>query len=287
MIRRDDRGDWLIVDQIEHARLAAEVARVWAQAPLFTGSYEHLRETVDEIRDLFGEHSEWFVHHPDLCIWLAVAEHDDGWRDWDRAPRINPTNGSPREFREMRIADSSAIWSLSISCCSAPPLGNYAISRHFCFLAQQCRDGSHAGEEDRQAADRFLHEQANVQSQLALDAAAQGWGDEFDHCRELAYRTVQFFDRVSLWLCCSQSTEPESMTTPAGETVDLVPRSLREAGQSCLQVGIRPYPLCVESLDVSVPARRIAARRYVNDADLHRALAEARLEKVAWKIGPT
>ena len=29
MIRRDDGGDWLLIDQIQHARLAAEIARAW------------------------------------------------------------------------------------------------------------------------------------------------------------------------------------------------------------------------------------------------------------------
>ena len=30
MIRRDDGGDWLLIDQIQHARLAADIARGWA-----------------------------------------------------------------------------------------------------------------------------------------------------------------------------------------------------------------------------------------------------------------
>jgi hypothetical protein len=29
MIRRDDGGDWIIIEQIKHANLAAEIARAW------------------------------------------------------------------------------------------------------------------------------------------------------------------------------------------------------------------------------------------------------------------
>ncbi|HEV8068888.1 MAG TPA: DUF3891 family protein [Planctomycetaceae bacterium] len=29
MIRRDDCGDWIIIEQIKHANLAAELSRAW------------------------------------------------------------------------------------------------------------------------------------------------------------------------------------------------------------------------------------------------------------------
>jgi hypothetical protein len=39
----------------------------------------------------------------------AVRGHDDGWPIWEQAPRIDPANGKPREFLEMRMTDATAI----------------------------------------------------------------------------------------------------------------------------------------------------------------------------------
>ena len=55
--------------------------------------------------------------------------------------------------------------------------------------------------------------------QLERESARYGWQNVFDRHRELAYRTVQFFDRVSLWLCCAEEHEPQAMTAPMGEVV--------------------------------------------------------------------
>ena len=46
----------------------------------------------------------------DPAILRGVAHHDDGWAEWDAAPRVNPANGMPRSFLEMRMRDSTAIW---------------------------------------------------------------------------------------------------------------------------------------------------------------------------------
>jgi hypothetical protein len=285
MIRRDDRGDWLIIDQIEHARLAAELARHWGARPPTMLPVEDARRVAQETP---AESS--------LCIWLAVAVHDDGWDEWDRSPRIHPQTGRPREFREMRMEDSAAIWTKSIENAASIPLAAYGISRHFCFLAQQSRDSGHADPDDRQAAERFLRDQARVQARLADDAHASGRGREFDQCHELAYRAVQFFDRLSLWLCCSDPTEPQSFISPSGETVTLHPGPSPQTPQSAQQehgpgrqaarpITIEPYPLCVERMWIKAPARRIPARPYADDSDLRTALSRATPEQLIWLVG--
>src|SRR5579862_8870095 len=142
MIRRDDGEHWLLIDQQEHAHLAAEVAAVWcADASTTNGVPQWVRDQ----------------------IWLAVARHDDGWAVWDQAPRVDPATGVPRDFMEMRMADSTEIWSRSIEGCATHPLSAYAVSRHFCYLAEQVRDGRRSDLDDLQAVDRFLQEQVAVQ----------------------------------------------------------------------------------------------------------------------------
>ena len=118
----------------------------------------------------------------------------------------------PRDFREMRMRDATAIWTKSISASAKPlPLAGYAVSRHFCFLAEQVRQAGRHDADDLAAVTSFLKQQSGVQAKLEQKAAlCHGWGEGFHRHRELAYRTVQFFDRVSLWLCCADEQEQHS-----------------------------------------------------------------------------
>jgi hypothetical protein len=259
MIRRDDHGDWLIIAQIEHARLAGELARVWGN-----GRLASLAATPALLR--------------------GVEHHDDGWREWDNAPRLNPATGFPRSFMEMRMRDSTAIWTRSIALCALDPLAGIAVSRHFCHLADQVHNSGRADADDRDSIERFLREQSTVQTDLAAVAhsteSAAGRNGDIEKSFELGFRAVRFFDLVSLWLCCAERHQPEPFVTPAGETVQLTPKDPTH-------IVVEPYPLCVDSLRLQTPARRLAGRRYASDAELQAALRAAPTEVLAWTIGPT
>ena len=258
MIRRDDRGDWLILPQIEHARLAGELALAWGN--------ERVRSLADFPKLLWG-----------------VAHHDDGWREWDEAPRLKPETGFPRNFMEMRMRDSTAIWTKSIAICSADPLAGIAVSRHFCYLSRQVQSSGHADADDLAAIDRFLTEQAGVEATLSNRARSQHFGtgssEDLEKLCDFGFRTVRFFDNVSLWLCCSERRQPESLTAPLGEAIRLIP-------QAAGLIAVDPYPLGVDSLVLKTPVRRLAARRYGSDAELQAALQTAPLETLAWTVRP-
>jgi hypothetical protein len=258
MIRRDDRADWLIIPQIEHARLAGELALAWGN--------ERVRSLAEFPKLLWG-----------------VAHHDDGWREWDEVPRLKPETGFPRNFIEMRMRDSTAIWTKSIAICSADPLAGIAVSRHFCYLSRQVQSSGHADADDRAALDQFLIEQGGVEASLSNRARSQypssGSDENLEQLYDFGFRTVRFFDSVSLWLCCSEEQHAESLTTPLGEAIRLIP-------QAAGFIAIDPYPLGVDSLLLKTPVRRLAARRYGSDAELQAALQTAPLETLAWTIRP-
>src|ERR1700685_1108206 len=175
MIRRDDRGDWLIIEQVEHARLVGELANAWGNervAPL--------------------------AAYPGL-VW-GIEHHDDGWSAWDAAPAVHPETGIPRSFLEMRMCDSTAIWTRSIAVCSAHPLAGIGVSRHFCYLARQAGEREWASADDREAIDRFLRGQSIVHADLAATEREQAsaaltpqTGEDLERSFELAYHAVQFF----------------------------------------------------------------------------------------------
>jgi hypothetical protein len=183
----------------------------------------------------------------------------------------------------MRMRDSTVIWTRSIAVCSADPLAGTAVSRHFCHLAEQVRDSGRADGDDQEAIDRFLHEQSVVQLDLAdkarANGASAGTNEDLEESFALGFRTVRFFDRVSLWLCCAPRQQPEQLVAPLGETVTFTPKNPA-------QIAIEPYPLRVDSLLLETPARRLAARCYANDAELQTALRSAPTERLTWTISP-
>ena len=115
MIRRDVAPPpaWILISQIDHARLAARLAEHWG-----AGEFPALWPAAE-------------------LLW-AIEHHDDGWRDWDLAPGVDPDSGQPRSFTEMIPADSLAIWTASIETARhAGPLETYVVAGHFCVLARR------------------------------------------------------------------------------------------------------------------------------------------------------
>lgn len=104
MIRRDIDNGWLLISQIEHARLAYDLALAWG-----------------------NERTSGLP----LVEWLlpAIRGHDDGWFEWEQSPRLKQ-DGVPMSFTEMPAGDSVEIWSRSIeSCASGPPSYSEALRR--------------------------------------------------------------------------------------------------------------------------------------------------------------
>lgn len=93
MIRRVQDNDWLLISQLEHARIAAELAEAW--------DTEELSE---------------FPHRDELLS--AIRHHDDGWAAWELAPTINQ-QGEPRDFTEMSMQIATSIWTLCIDACTS------------------------------------------------------------------------------------------------------------------------------------------------------------------------
>ena len=72
----------------------------------------------------------------------------------------------------------------------------------------------------------------------------------------------------------------------APERIAVVPNGI-DPERFSAERAIEPYPLSVDSLLLATPARRIAARRYANDAELQTALRAAPTERLTWTIGRT
>ncbi len=252
MIRRDDGDNWLLISQRDHARLAGEIAAVW------------------------GNNSFPMLPRPDWLV-PVVARHDDGWRMWERAPQIDPDSGRPRDFTEMPMDEATAIWRESLACCGSVPMGRLWVSRHFQHLAEKARESRKDVPEDIEAIDLFLEQQGGVQEQEASATLHVIGKTVFTQLADIGYRYLQFFDRLSLWICCAAQHFSEGFTVPNTGTVRFTP------GPDG-RFRVEPFPLSVEQLELSASAKRIPARRFDDDSAFRTALSSAPREWLRWTI---
>lgn len=163
MIVTQEGGELLLFTQADHAALASAILALWRD---------------DGLKD--------HPHRQELL--LAVREHDNGWREADAVPRVDPARGRPLDFREVSAADRIEIWRRGVRRFGTDnPRAALLILRH---------------------AER-IHEEYE-----ALD----GWQDFFDELRarrreleegsaiepstiECDYRFLEIADALSLGAC--------------------------------------------------------------------------------------
>lgn len=252
MIRRDAGGDWLLIPQIDHARLAGGIAAAW------------------------GVHAAWEGERREEFL-AAVHGHDDGWNDQDANPLFDDEHRRPRDFTEMPMAVSTSIWERSISAAAeSGPFAALCVSRHFCDLAERARPNRPTIEE-QEAIDHFLKRQKLVQSERRKRLGG-GAGGHAQQQEEAGFRWLQFFDRMSLWICCAERDSSWRIETPDGRTLEFLPAPHH-------RFEIRPSPFAVEeAVRLTVTARRLPAAAYESPEALQTAFHQSPVETLQWTL---
>src|SRR3972149_5401342 len=117
IIRADDRG-LMLIRQTEHARLCGEMARSWGN--------EHF-EPVEPL-----ERVAW-----------AAAEHDNGWAEWEEAPRLNPETRWPCTYTDIPIDQHQEIYRRGIGRAIAHDrYAGLLVSLHGSLLSCRLRAGA-------------------------------------------------------------------------------------------------------------------------------------------------
>jgi hypothetical protein len=257
MIRRTQtiagREYWPLITQIDHAHLAGQIAAAWADLPFDRAAAGELIE--------------------------AVFHHDDGWAEWDAQPGVDPAKRRPRQYTEMPLDESLAIWRKSIDTVERiGPLAAFAVSGHFSGLIRHTNRWQKTPGSEDGAAHAFLDEQDRrrkswLDAWLAADAR---------HTREqaqLAIEMLQFFDALSLWLCCAERSEPHRMTSPTGVALTFTPQAVAPAEQAIV---VEPWPLTTNDLKLDVDARAVAAVEYTSRDEL--SAAPSTMIRLAWRL---
>ena len=116
MIRRevsfaDGVKHWLLISQVEHARLSGVLAEKCLA--MFAGDGQTAARLQDELL-------------------AAITHHDDGWHEWEQVPRLDPQHGRPLSFLELSLDEALPIWDRSIIAASEiGQLAAWTVAGHF------------------------------------------------------------------------------------------------------------------------------------------------------------
>ena len=272
MIRRDAGASWLLITQADHAAVSARLAS-------HVGGRRFGRVITRR---------ESFL--------AAVAAHDDGWRDHDAAPAIDG-RGRPVDFKDVPWRSSLPIWSASTAAAvtSAGPHAGLLVSLHSLSLsirpAGTGRDAFDFADPQlvfavNQFQHREIERQAALRESVGLPTdiplthgvADRAQGSAGDDELTYAFRLLQAIDLISLCLCCTRP--PVEQTGEVLATPSATPRPLSVARDVHGTLRVRPWPFDVAQLELTVPARRLPARPFADDAALRAAYAGAEVERL-------
>jgi hypothetical protein len=185
----DGPPQWLLISQVEHARLSGELAK-------------RCLTKFGDANPALGQVREELLQ--------AIIHHDDGWAEWEAAPRFDPKSGKPLSFMELPLAEALDVWNGSIESANRfGDLAPWVVAGHFSALL--CTIGSHSQEP---AARDWLRHIAEKRSLWFTQWRAR---HEALHTVALAgeaLKWLQLFDILSLWPCSQYPVPGEIIRKP-------------------------------------------------------------------------
>lgn len=277
MIRRQSSQSDQLITQDDHAALAADLLQHWGNSRF------HRPQSPTATWD---------------AVILAARLHDAGWPLHDSAPTLNPA-GRPLDVFETARAVALPVWSASAErAAAAHPYAGLLTSLHVLTLSadlirtdpQLQSAARNPAAPDLAAAfalNKFQHREIERQEQLrqslhlvatgplTLGLAPPGASPAEDLLR-LHLRALQAVDFLSLGLCCTHPPARQSRPVHASLGSPEIVLEGRRAPDDTLLV--RPWPLDVPQLRLTIPTRRLPPQRWDSDATFRAAYAAAPTE---------
>jgi len=265
---KDGRA-WLVT-QPDHAQIAGYLSAHWGNDYFKRPGYyanvpdpEHLRaETI-----------------------FAVAQHDNGWWDWEANPDLAEADGLPLGLAEVLRNQQEGMnrWRLGLRRFPKAPYANLLISRHayWLYAVRTLPDPDPAFAHplfwkgspeklypgNREEPLSFIAELEQLQRQwkdtLCMQAATAAWLEPANFLPH--ERLLQLYDGLSLALCSALIPARFGETKGLGEDefeLRDVPRGgwddrvcIRVTPRGARQIELDPYPFDLDPLLVFIPAR--------------------------------
>ncbi len=234
MVRRELENGWLLINQHNHGKLAGTII-------------EHWGNQLFEAPDPFEE------------VIYAVREHDSGWQQWDKAPKICQETHYPANFLEMTTSDQRDIWSRSFSNHSKHDYASALIALHFSKFNKRSLTKN-----PNDPVSKALEKEINgfVSDKLR---SLYGNGDELPLDMQINLKLVQAADIISLALCHGWNSV-EITDVPKnykGES-----SAIRLVSDDSTNFVLDPYPFCKSPIRVSVTGKILLQKTFESDEQL-------------------
>ena len=266
---------WLIT-QPAHAEFSGLMAAHWGNREFATPGYFGPSSDAERLR---------------REVVLAIAEHDNGWWEWEADPTLSVEDGLPQGLGEVmrNPVEGMNRWRLGIARLSERhPYASLLISDHAYWLyasqfkANAPSELTHHLQRTRMAypgelqdtAVRFVAELEHVQQELERRAAEDAlWRSALDPAiRKPHARLLQTLDAFSLAVCSSVLAPVEGEARGLGEdhiVFDDVPRrswddrvSVEFKPLAGGEIAVKPFPFREAPLKLSVPVRVVESDRW-------------------------
>lgn len=221
-------------------------------------------------------------------VLVATGLHDEGWREWESAPRVL-ADGYPQGFSQMDHADHTAIHTTSIAAAFRRDARvGLLVSMHGVGLSMRRLglDGSVGGDSMRPSvANEFVRDQAVVQRNARRDV---GEGAELAGWAWASYRLLQAWDLLSLYLTWTGLAGgeqwmlrrvPRCAGDDQGVTISVTP-------VDDVTCAVDPWPFVGDRVEAPVRARMIPDQPYENHLALRATLGSAPWQVVAYRVVP-
>ena len=261
MILVDEKGErdpqLLVIRQTDHAFLAGFFAREWGN-------------------------ERFSKPQPNSSFTLAVAEHDNGWGEWELQPELDPKTHMPYSFMSIPTATHIALYQKGIE--RLVKVDHYAgllASLHAAGLYDRGRatmpgfSAKYVKTDESHLVNDFVQQLRLQQLRLKVDLRANAATKPFmdDPLVNANVARLEALDRLSLHFCLNPQQDAMVDAVPVndqGEDADL---ELHAEGAGAIAVA--PYPFRRDPLSFSIMARRVPKKIYSSDLDFQRTLAAA------------
>ncbi len=270
MIRREiqfpgEEPQWLLVSQLEHARLSGVLAAA----------------AIGHFPSQASKESSEATSHARAEVVRAIERHDDGWASWEAWPKLD-AEGKPPSFTEMPQADAIDIWT---GCADEAerlgPLAAFMVSGHFLALLDR------SSEKATSAALAWRSKYEPLRDEWREQWYDRNPGQNESWIPEEALTWLQDYDLMSLWLCLRapiagevREDWPETYTVSDERGVILTAKQPQEAARrEALPLTIveaQPW-LYDEPMVLSVNAHLVPQRSYQATHELMSARRPLRL----------
>jgi hypothetical protein len=256
MILQEHSDQLLVIRQTDHAILSGFFAREWGN-------------------ELFKR------PEPFESFCLAASEHDNGWREWELQPELDPKTRLPYSFMSIPTEEHVVLYQRGIErLVKADRYAGLLTSMHCAGLYDRARatlpgfSAKYVKSNESHLVNDFLQrlklQQLRLKVDLRVNPATKAFAEE--KSLEVNARLLETLDRLSLYFCLNSLEDATIDGVPLHHDGNEADWELRPDGNA---VSLRPYPFRRSPLTVSILARHVPKRLYGDDLDFQKTLARA------------